>query len=339
LGEMHAQFELLRKKLEAEGLLEASRKRSLPKLPRVLGVVTSEHGAALHDIIEVASQRCPVHIVVAPCVVQGKDAPRSIVRALEAIQHVPGIDVVIVGRGGGATEDLFAFNDERVARAIAACSVPVVSAVGHEVDVTIADLVADVRASTPSNAAELCVPDRRSLQAELASHRRALERAMEVRIQRARLRLERLARDLDDPRALLRATRLRFDAVNVRLASGLRSQVRAQRATLDLLHERLVRHDPRWRCAHDRARLHELRGRLQAQARMVVSRPRGRLSEQAARLQALSPLAVLARGYAIALHERTGRALLSAGDAKPGELVRLRLHEGQLRARIEEDER
>jgi exodeoxyribonuclease VII large subunit len=337
LGEMHAQFEALRKKLEAEGLLAPERKRRLPKLPRTLGVVTSDSGAALHDIIRVASERCPLRIVISPCQVQGKDAPRSIVLALEAIQRLPQLDAVIVGRGGGAAEDLFAFNDERVARAIAACRVPVVSAVGHEVDVTIADLVADVRAATPSNAAELCVPDRRALLGELSSHRRALERAMEVRVQRGRLRLERLERGLLHPRASIGSTRARLEAARTRLFSAIRERLRAERHSLAARLERLARRDPRLLCAQDRARLRELRGRLHAQAGSLITSQRAHLAQQAARLHALSPLAVLSRGYAIALHERTGRALLRAGDAQAGDRVLLRLHEGVLRTRVEED--
>ncbi len=335
LGELQAQFEALRAKLEAQGLLAPERKRALPQLPRVLGVVTSEHGAALHDIVRVAGERCPLRIVVSPCLVQGRDAPASIVAALQAIQRVPELDAVIVGRGGGAAEDLFAFNDERVARAIAACRVPVVSAVGHEIDVTLADLVADLRASTPSNAAELCVPDRRALQSELSAHGRALERALEVRVQRARLRLERLGRGLHDPRVSLRGTRARLAAARGRLEQLGRARLRARRQQLAGLLERLSRRDPRLLCAQDRARLHGLRARLLAQGSTLSAGRRARLSQNAARLQALSPLSVLARGYAIALHEGSGRALLRAADAAEGDALRLRLHEGELRARVE----
>ena len=155
LGELHAQFERVRVRLEADGLLAPERKRPLPLLPRVIGLVTSEHGAALHDIVRVAHQRSPVRLVLSPCLVQGAQAPQSIIDALEQVQRLPDLDIVIVGRGGGSAEDLVAWNDERLARAIARCRVPVVSAVGHEVDVSISDLVADVRAATPSNAAEL----------------------------------------------------------------------------------------------------------------------------------------------------------------------------------------
>jgi exodeoxyribonuclease VII large subunit len=335
LGDLHAQFEAVRKKLAAEGLLAPERKRKLPKLPRVLGVVTSEHGAALHDIVRVARGRCPVRIVVAPCLVQGAVAARSIEVALRDIQKLPELDVVIVGRGGGSAEDLFAFNEERVARAIAGCRVPVVSAVGHEVDVTIADLVADVRAATPSNAAELCVPDQRALTAELASHERALARAMEVRIGRGRLRLDRGRRRLRDPRALLRDHRAELAAARAKLSAAAHGRLRAERRALALLLERVGRRDPRLACAHDRARLHDLRARLRANGLALAARRRAQLSQQAARLHALSPLAVLARGYAIALHERSGRALLRASDAGAGDALHLRLFEGELRVRVE----
>ena len=137
LGDLHAQFEAVRARLQADGLLDDARKRPLPLLPRTIGVVTSDRGAALHDIIRVAQGRCPVRIVVSPCLVQGSDAPRSIIAALDAIERLPGLDLVILGRGGGAAEDLIAFNDERVARRVATMRVPTVSAVGHEVDVSL----------------------------------------------------------------------------------------------------------------------------------------------------------------------------------------------------------
>ena len=337
LGELHAQFEAVRSKLEAEGLLAPGRKRRLPKLPRVLGVVTSEQGAALHDIVRVASARCPVRIVIAPCLVQGRDAPASIAAALARIQGLPGLDAVIVGRGGGAAEDLSAFNDERLARAIAGCFVPVVSAVGHEVDVTIADLVADVRASTPSNAAELCVPDRRALVGELRAHERALQRGLEVRLSRDRLRLDRLARKLHEPRVRLSRVRARIERADAALRHAVHQRLRVARRELASRLERLARRDPRVACAQDRGRLRALHARLMAQGDVIVERARRKMGEEVVRLEAMSPLAVLGRGYAIALHERTGRALLRAGDARVGDRVAIRLHDGILQTRVEEE--
>ena len=337
LGELHAEFERVRKKLEAEGLLAPERKRPLPMLPRVLGVVTSEHGAALHDVIRVACERCPTRVVLSPCLVQGRDAPASIVRALLRIQRLPGLDVVIVGRGGGAAEDLFAFNDEAVARAIASCRVPVVSAVGHEVDVTIADLVADVRAATPSNAAELCVPDRVSLERTLAAAERALSRAFEVRLGRMRLRLDRLQGGLRAPQTRVQRARARLQRAKTALIDDARRRLHDRRRALGELSERVARCDPRLAYARDRARLHELRGRLLSLGARIPERARAALAAPSARLHALSPLAVLSRGYAIALHLPTGKALLRAADARAGDALELRLHDGSLQARVERE--
>jgi exodeoxyribonuclease VII large subunit len=336
LGELHAQFEKVRKRLEAEGLLEPERKRLLPKLPRVLGLVTSASGAALHDVIRVAQGRCPVRIVVSPCLVQGNEAPASIVAALEAIQLLPELDVVIVGRGGGSAEDLIAFNDERVARAIAACRVPTVSAVGHEVDISIADLIADVRAATPSNAAEIVVPDRRALSSELAAAERAILRAAEVRVGRERLRLERLSQHLSDPRAALSAVRARIEALRTRLSQHIGTRIKRERAQLQALGERVARLDPRLLLADRRALLVQLQTQIAGAARPLLFRRRAELGKLVASLDALSPLGILARGYAIALHEPTGKALLRASDAAPGDLLQLRLHEGTVRARVEQ---
>jgi exodeoxyribonuclease VII large subunit len=335
LGDLHRQFERVRKLLGAEGLLAAERKRRLPFFPRVIGVVTSASGAALHDIIRVSGDRCPVRIVVSPCLVQGAEAPASIVAALNSIQRLPRVDLVIVGRGGGSAEDLFAFNDERVARAIAACRVPTISAVGHEVDITIADLVADVRAATPSNAAEIAVPDRDALASELSSRQRALERGMEMAIQRFRLLLDRQARRLRDPREALAGVRTRLHALQTRLGRAIGRRLSRQRERAQALALGLSRADPRLRVARDRARLAGLLSRLRSAAGNLLAGPRARLAETQARVQALSPLAVLGRGYAIAIHQRTGKALLRASDADSGDTIFIRLHEGRLVTRVQ----
>lgn len=333
-GDLHAQFERLRKKLEAEGLLDPEKRRPLPKVPRVVGVVTSTKGAALHDIIQVAKGRCPVRIVVSGCVVQGADAPLSIVAALALVQKLPDLDVVIVGRGGGSAEDLVAFNDERVARAIAACRVPIVSAVGHEVDVSIADLVADVRAATPSNAAELVVPDRNALLRDLSATTRGLERALDARLQRERVRVVRLARRVSDPRRALQGVRNRLLTLDAELRTFAQRRIARDRTVLHRLHARLLEEDARVRLLRDRARLQELLARLRHLGGNLLPELRAPFGETVARLSALSPLAVLARGYAIALHETTGRALLSSKDANVDDTLALRLHEGSLRVRV-----
>jgi len=335
-GELRARFEKIRKTLEAEGLLDPERKRSIPRMPRVVGVVTSEAGAALRDVIRVAHHRCPTRLVVADCRVQGDAAPSSVVAAIEAIQRLPGLDVVIVTRGGGSAEDLWAFNEEAVARAIAACRVPTVVGIGHETDVTIAELVADARAATPSNAAELVIPEREALTAELEALRRRLDRAMETRIDQGRLRMERLRRWVVDPRHHLAKSRGRLDALSTRARDAMEAQLLGERRRLNRLLERLRERDARTRLGSSRRRLDALASRLRVVGPEITRTRRLELARAGAKLDSLSPLRVLERGYAIALHDETGRALMRAADAAPGDALTLRLAEGSLRAEVVE---
>ena len=359
-GDLAAQFRKLRAKLEAEGLLDAGRKRELPKFPRVVGVVTSRTGAALRDIIRVAAERCPVHILVADCRVQGETAPSSIVSALELVQRVGDLDVVIVSRGGGSAEDLWAFNDEGVARAIAACRVPVVSGVGHEVDLTIADLVADERAATPSNAAEIVVPERETLLREVQSAERRLTQVFDTQLGGLRLRLERLLRPLYDARRVIVPVRRELAKLNEQLAHEQRASLRARRELHADLQRRLMRLDPRSVLRADRRsltaldarlssagrfpigrrqeRLVALRVALQARGRPMVREKRAAFAEACTHLDALSPLRVLERGYAIALHEGTGRAVRSGTEVKEGDRLRVRVFDGEFGAKVEGNE-
>ena len=312
LGAMMLQLEQLRRRLHAEGLFARERKRPLPRWPRVIGVVTSPTGAAIHDILKVTRRRCPSRVLLAPALVQGDDAPRSLRAALLRLQAQPGVDVIILGRGGGASEDLWAFNDEALVRAIAACPVPVVSAVGHEVDTTLCDHVADLRAATPSHAAELVVPDRDALRRRLADAGRRVALAFRRRLLDERGRLD-LAhtRLLAQRRALLAAPRRRLDALAARLA--------ARRARLGVLAAR--------------RRLDARRADLQRLGRALTRQARLRLARAVGSLDALSPLQVLARGYAVAT-AADGRALLDARDLAPGDPIGLRLHRGHLAARV-----
>lgn len=358
-GNLAAFFQKLIKKLDAEGLFDQARKRPLPLLPRCIGLVTSEHGAAVHDVIRVATARCPVRIVISPCLVQGPEAPASIVRALELIQKLPELDVVIVARGGGSAEDLWAFSDEQVARAIARCRVPVVTGIGHEVDTTIADLVADVRAATPSNAAEVVVPERDALSEQLHTLVRRLERAMDGRVDREKLSLSRLSAKLRDPRVTLAQADNALHARTVRLEELGELLIERRRHKLEILTQRLVPLDPRARLTEQRALLVKLTSRLErtpsrwllprsqrvaalsqrnaALGEHLLAPKRRALTELCAGLEALSPLSVLARGYAIAFSERTKRALRSVHDAKPGDRLRLRLSDGEFAALVDDD--
>ena len=359
-GDLAAQFRKLRAKLEAEGLLDPERKRPLPALPRVVGVVTSRTGAALRDIIRVAAERCPVQILIADCRVQGDEAPESIVSALELVQQVHDLDVVIVSRGGGSAEDLWAFNDEGVARAIAACRVPVVSGVGHEVDITIADLVADVRAATPSNAAEIVVPERKALLRDVRSWERRLNQALDNRIGGLRLRLERLLRPLYGARRVIIPVRRKLSELHEQLGPVQRSDLRRRRERLAELRQRLMRLDPRSVLRRDqhqlaaltanlrdagrlpirqrRDRLVSLSFALQARGRPTVREARAAYAELCAQLDALSPLRVLERGYAIALHEATGRAVRRQSEVKEGDRLVVRVSDGEFGAKVESHE-
>jgi exodeoxyribonuclease VII large subunit len=359
-GDLAAQFRKLRAKLEAEGLLDPERKRPLPALPRVVGVVTSRTGAALRDIIRVARERCPVQILIADCRVQGDDAPGSIVSALELVQQVHDLDVVIVSRGGGSAEDLWAFNDEGVARAIAACRVPVVSGVGHEVDITIADLVADVRAATPSNAAEIVVPEREALLRDVRSWERRLNQALDNRIGGLRLRLERLLRPLYGARRVIVPVRRELRELHEQLGPVQRFELRQRRERLAGFHQRLMCLDPRSVLRRDqrqlaaltanlrdagrlpirqrRDRLVSLSFALQARGRPTVREARAAYAELCAQLDALSPLRVLERGYAIALHGATGRAVRSQSEVKEGDRLVVRVSDGEFGAKVESHE-
>ncbi|MBX3249532.1 MAG: exodeoxyribonuclease VII large subunit, partial [Myxococcales bacterium] len=244
-GDLAQRRERVRQRLDADGLFAAERKRPLPRLPQTVGVVTSRQGAALQDVIRVAQARCPLRLVVADCIVQGESAPRSIVEAIASIQRVPDLDVVIVCRGGGSAEDLWAFDHEAVCRAVAACRVPVVCGVGHESDVSLAELVADARASTPSNAAELVVPARDALVAEVRGLERRLVAAMMARLEGKRLSMERAMRRLGDARRPIGDARAQLLRVEARLRDALRSSLRARAQHLDALARRARAHDPR----------------------------------------------------------------------------------------------
>lgn len=333
-GAAAAALEELKRKLAAEGLFADARKRALPLLPARIGVVTSRTGAALRDIVQTIQRRFPpARILVADAQVQGPTAPAQLVHALRVAQRAR-VDVVILGRGGGATVDLAAFNDERVVRAVAACNVPVVSAVGHEVDITLCDLAADRRASTPTAAGELVVPVRGELVAKLVEQERRLRRELDLCVRHARQELDGLA---EGARAALqgklaqRATELR--RLEVRLAAGHpRAQVARAQAELHRLEARLRRRDPSPRIAAARASLVRGEEVLLAALRRGLDRRKAALGQAAGRLDALSPLKVLERGYAVAT--RAGHVVTDAAALAPGDTLALRFARGRATATV-----
>jgi exodeoxyribonuclease VII large subunit len=334
-GALLEALEQLKKKLADEGLFAPERKRPLPHDPRVIGVVTSASGAVIHDIARVAFRRGAARILLSPATVQGAMASQQIVAALDRLERVRDLDVIILGRGGGASDDLAAFNDEAVVRRIARCRVPIVSAVGHEVDVTLSDLAADVRASTPSQAAELVVADGAGRHQALGQLKVRLVRAMRARLAEDRMHLERASRALGDPRALVGERRQRVDDLEARLVARVRTAVTTRRDAVLRLDARLSARHPRAVLAGAQRRLAGEQARLVAAERAITTTARGRLGALAARLDALSPLSVLGRGYAIALRD-DGRAVRKSDEVSPGDRLHVRVSEGTISARVEE---
>lgn len=293
IGELQLAFLQLRDGLDAEGLFDPRRKRPLPKMPRRIGVVTSPTGAAIRDFSEVQRRRWPAaQILVIPTRVQGEEAAPEIVNAIQLAQRVtPALDCLVVTRGGGSLEDLWCFNDERVVRAIASCTLPVVSAIGHEIDVTLSDLAADVRALTPSEAAERVVPSLDEVQSELQAWRKRLDHSLQRRLQLARLRVESLAN-----------------------------------------RPVLARPEQRWQDAA--RRLDELEGRLHGAVSQRWQNWNQSAQAMAARLEALSPLAVLGRGYSLTQRYPEGKCLKSVDEIQPGELVLTQLAQGRLLSQV-----
>ena len=327
-------LEQLKQKLAAEGIFALEKKRPLPRFPRRIGVVTSKNGAAIHDIIRTVQRRMPTPILIADASVQGENAPHQIVQGMAMVVRA-GVDVVIVGRGGGAVTDLTAFNHERVVRTIARCPVPVISAVGHEVDLSLADLAADARASTPTAAAELAVPDGHALVEILTKERRRLDREMRHVLDRARQDLDRgtMALPARGDRALA-ATRAQLLRLHERL-SGLhpRARILRHRTVLSELERRLAAASPQRRIGQLQQDLARLVGRRDTAMRAALDRRRGDLARLGAQMAALSPLAVLDRGYAMV---RAGDSIVrDAATVKPRERLHVRLARGALEVIVE----
>ena len=355
-GALLEALEKLKAKLQAEGLFAPEKKRALPHEPRIIGVVTSAGGAVIHDICKVAFRRGGARILLAPAQVQGLGAAEAVCRALAALQRVPEVDVIIVGRGGGSQDDLLAFHDERLVRDVAACRVPVVSAVGHETDVTLVDFAADARASTPSQAAELVVPDATARRRLLEERDMRLRRAMHARISEERARTAKVASAFGDPRLLIASAQQRVDEHVVRMSRIVTRMLARDRETTNRLGARLGAAHPRERIARDKGQVLAFQTRLFeiARARVIASRgevsdARGRIAEAtrrrvgdhhrelsglAGRLDAMSPLKVLSRGYAIATRMKDGHAVRNASELTRGETVHVRVGNGSFDAEV-----
>ena len=330
-GALQEAFEALKRRLAEEGLFAADRKRPLPRFPKRIGVITSPTGAAIRDILSVLGRRFPaIPVQVYPVPVQGEGAAPAIASALRKAGEQPDCAVLILARGGGSLEDLQAFNDERVARAIAACAVPLVTGVGHEVDYTIADFVADHRAPTPSAAAETVTPD----QAELRQRMRRMEERLlaltRSRIQLHRQRLNWLHARVKHPRGRLMELSQRLDALAARLSSAEKSRLQREASRLAAVSHRLHRRSPAVLIQMLQARSSHLAARLEGAWRHGQSRQRARLAELVRALDSVSPLGTLHRGYAMITSHPDGKLIRSVGDTSEQRQINARLGDGSL---------
>ena len=337
LGALQLAFDQLKQRLSEEGLFDAARKRPLPVLPRKIGVVTSLDGAAVRDIVHVLRRRHPnAHIVIRPTRVQGDGAAREIAGAIRAICRVPAVDVVIVGRGGGSIEDLWAFNEEIVARAIARCPVPTISAVGHETDVTIADFVADLRAPTPSAAAEIVVAKKDEFVSRIDRLSHRVRSVMETRVHRsdARLRMLEARPGMAGFRGRIALRARDVDEFTQDLRQAVRGRIASSGRTVESLRRTLETFDLRRRLARVRARLGAADATLTTASATVRHRADRRLRGAAARLEALSPLGVLARGYAVCWNADRTLVIRASENVAVGQHVRVTLAQGELECAV-----
>jgi exodeoxyribonuclease VII large subunit len=340
LGALQLAFEQLKKRLEAEGLFDAARKKPLPILPSRIGLITSPRGAAVRDVVRILTRRFPnVHLTVFPVRVQGEGAAEEIVKALKFFNAKKMADVLILARGGGSMEDLWAFNEEPVARAIAASEIPVISGVGHETDFTIADFVADVRASTPSAAAELVVQTRREFDKHIADLRDTLSGLIRYRLLELSRRVHELSarRGFRRPLDLLRQQRQRADEMTSRLAVGLRARLEQSRKRFTAAHLRIASFDFRVKIAAFRLRLEKRSAELGVRIERLLRAKRELLARLALQLEERSPLRVLERGYAIAT-DASGNVLRSADQVQLGDSVAIQLHRGRLTTEVRKKE-
>lgn len=313
IGDRYAELEKLKKKLEAEGLFDIKKKRKLPTYPKVIGVVTSEAGAVIHDIVTTSGRRFPADILLAPAQVQGEGASRSIAAGIDLLNRA-GVDVIIVGRGGGSIEDLWAFNEEETVRAIATSRVPTISAVGHESDFTLADLVADVRAATPTAAAELALRDGKEVLKQLDEETRRLNRSLSYLTDRMRSRFQVIDAKLSPKRAeeMVAMKSMTLDRLSERLITALRAPIETVRRRLTVAETKIER----------------------IPETMIPPR-KASLDALADRLESLNPNNVLRRGYSMVTNEK-GNALTSVSTIKKGTVISVRMRDGVADAEIKE---
>ncbi|ULO09152.1 exodeoxyribonuclease VII large subunit [Paenibacillus sp. 19GGS1-52] len=337
IGSLYLAYEQLKSKLAQEGLFAAERKRPLPRFPKCIGVVTSPTGAAVRDIVITLQRRFPqVPIVIYPVLVQGKGAAPAIVKAIKTLNAMGEADVLIVGRGGGSLEELWAFNEEEVARAIYQSAIPVISAVGHETDFTIADFVADLRAATPTAAAELAVPHAGELAAQLRQQQNRLRQSLLRRSQRGGERLASLQRSLAlvGPRRYLAQHTQRLDMLRQRLSGAAEARLSRARERKTVLQHSLQRYNPRDGVLAARQRTESMRRELLSAMQARLQDKRSRFGAEMRHLDALSPLKVMSRGYSLVYDQEEQHLIKSLKEVELGDLVVIKLNDGQLDCQV-----
>ncbi|MBN8431091.1 exodeoxyribonuclease VII large subunit [Microbulbifer salipaludis] len=334
-GALMRQLEMLKAKLQAEGLFDLDRKKPLPYLPATIGIITSPTGAAVRDMIQVLGRRYPAaRIELLPVPVQGQGAAQQIADAIALAGRLQRHDLLIVGRGGGSLEDLWSFNEEVVARALAACPIPTISAVGHETDTTIADLVADVRAPTPSAAAEIASANAAALRDDVENIERRLTRALKLQLRHLRQHVQLVSNRIRHPREQLQNRAQRLDHLEIRLRAAIRSHTAASARRLELFARTLTQVHPRHRLSQAHTRLDQQAQRLDKSVRAMLQHKREVVAHSSQLLNSVSPLAVLERGYAIVQTEQK-HVVRRSSDVVSGQKIRARLAEGEITAVVE----
>ena len=336
-GSLQLAFEQLKERLKAEGLFEAARKRPLPAFPRTVGIVTSPTGAVIRDFLNIVGRRhAGLNVIVCPAAVQGDQAAGEVESALSQLNASGRVDVIVVARGGGSLEDLSAFNSERVARAIVASKLPVVSAIGHETDFTIADFVADLRAPTPSAAAELITEAQHRVAERVEAQSVRLERGARFQLLHARQKLDSVPVDRAERRMVTTLHRLgqRLDDAAFRIESSLTELIRRRQREVSVLSADVLHHEPRQMLSRMRERLAVANTRIERSLERTLRRSAARVESLDARLRSLSPLAVLDRGYALVLGA-SGTVIRSANQVSPGDHLRTRLSDGEFSSTVD----
>ncbi|MGL4184317.1 MAG: exodeoxyribonuclease VII large subunit [Thiotrichaceae bacterium] len=331
-GALQRQFEALKQQLQAQGLFADTHKQALPSFPRAIGVVTSPTGAAIRDIINVLKRRCPqIPVLVYPVLVQGEGAKEQIAQAIAQADREQRCEVLIVARGGGSIEDLWAFNEEIVAQAIYQCSLPIISGVGHEIDFTIADFVADQRAPTPSAAAELVSPDMQALQQRVQQLKLQLWRFQQRQLQSAYQQVQQLSQRLNQqrPTQKLQQKAQRLDELDLRLNAAIQRRLQQQHLRLTHLQTRLQQRSPQRQLQQQHAQLERLQTRLQRALQQRMDKAHSRFVLQVSKLKTLSPLATLERGYSITQNAQ-GHVITQAAQVSVGETLITRVVQGQI---------